>query len=57
MEEIIFTVEYGASTYPVYGHEWNTLESIWNCVKCWAMSGTRVKITDNSGKSKVFVKD
>lgn len=54
-----FTVTNNAtsSSYTVYGHEWNTLESIWLSEKSWFMTGSSITITDENGNSQVFVRE
>lgn len=44
-------------SYTVYGHEWNTLETVWLSQKCWFATGSVVTITDENGNSQVFVKE
>lgn len=54
-----FTVTNNATgrAYTVYGHEWDTLESVWLSQKCWFMTESSVTIADENGNSQVFVRE
>lgn len=54
-----FTVTNNATgrAYTIYGHEWNTLESVWLSQKYWFMTGSSVTIADENGNSQVFVRE
>lgn len=49
--------EYSGKIESIYGHEWNTLESVWLSQKCWFMTGSSVTVADENGNSQVFVRE
>lgn len=55
MKERYFTVEHKHRAYTVLGNENTTLDMVWASQKCWFMKGSRVKITDDNGNSKMYV--
>lgn len=42
-------------TYPVFGHEKSTRNSVWLSQKCLYTKGTKLEITSPDGKKEVFV--
>jgi len=53
--ERYFTVECHGRAYTVLGNENTTLATVWASQKCWFMYGTKVKITDDKGNSRMYV--
>lgn len=52
-----FMVSCNGRSYPVMGHDWNTLESVWNSQKCWFMKGSVVTVSDENENSQKFVRE
>lgn len=53
--ERYFIVESHNRSYTVLGNENTTLDIVWASQKCWFVYGSRVKITDDKGNSKIYV--
>ena len=41
----------------VVAYSWTTHEMVWASEKCWVSPGTEVAITDDQGRTKIFVKE
>lgn len=52
--ERYFSMECHGRTTQVLGNENTTLDIVWASQKCWFMPGTKVKITDDKGNSKIY---
>ena len=53
----IFRVHSGTREYTVVADAYTTLDMVWASEKCWFMPGSKVTITNESGHSKIFVKE
>ena len=42
--------------YPVNGEMWTTIETVWASEGVWFSDGAEVKITDDKGNSRIFIK-
>lgn len=56
--EVIFTIKNNSFTTDqvVYGHSWNTLESVFNSQKCWYTSGEYTVTNTVTGEQAVFTR-
>lgn len=56
LKRVMYKGEYHGNTFDIPCWEGDSLDSIWNREKQWYLSGDKVVITDNHGKSKVFIR-
>ena len=56
LKRVTYKGLYKGNTFDIYCWEGDTLDFVWNREKQYFLAGDRVVITDNHGKSKIFVK-
>ena len=56
LKRVIYKGECYGNTYDIQCWEGTSLDIVWNSQKSWFLPGTKVTITDNHGKSKVFIR-
>lgn len=52
-----YTIEYEDREYTVYAGPWTSLDTVWASQKCWFTKGTEVRISDNRGHTKTYVRE
>lgn len=57
-ENVIFTIKSDSLSRKqiVYGHSWNTLESVFNSQKCWYTSGKYTVTNTVTGEQSIFIR-